>query len=94
MVFSGVRLERAVMDVGTAILGIIGGEHFGPFAAGGQCHLVVGPCLAGEVDHHGQRLALGSDAQEAQRVVIGIVAGEPLETGRIEVLAPQSFLPG
>ena len=88
MIFALDRFEGAVVDVGAAVLGVIGGEHFGPLAAGGQRHLVIGPGLTGEVDHHGQGLALGTDAQEAQRVVVGIVAGQPLEAGRLEVLAP------
>lgn len=89
MVFAFDRFDRAIVNAGTAVDLIIRGQHFGPFAALGERYLIVGPCLAGEVHHNHHLLSVLADTHEAERVVIGVIAGEPLEAGRVEVLAPK-----
>ena len=80
--------QFAVVDAGTAVLLVIGGQDFAPATAARQWHLVVLPRFAREVDNNDELFALGTDPHEAQRVVIGVIAGLPLEAGGIEVLAP------
>ena len=83
------RLEGAVVNIGTAVLLIVRGQHFGPLAALGERNLVILPCLAREVHDNDHLLAILADTHEAERVMVGVIAGQPLESGRIEVLAPQ-----
>ena len=82
MVLALHRGERAVVDVGAAVLLVVRGQHLGPVAALRQRNLIVLPRLAGEVDHDDELFALAADAQEAERIVIGVIAGQPLESRR------------
>ena len=89
MVLPGDCLKGAIVDVRAAVLGVVGGQRLAPAAALGQRHLVILPGVAGEVDHDHHLLTVLADTHEAERVVVGVVAGQPLESRRVEVLAPQ-----
>ena len=79
--------DRAIMNAGAAVDLVVRGQHFRPFSALGEWHLIVGPGLAGEVHDGDHLLAILADTHEAERVVVGVIAGEPLEACGIEASA-------
>ena len=65
MVFAFDRFERAVMDVGSAVDLVVGGQHLGPLATLGERHLVILPGFAGEVHDDDHLLAILADSHKA-----------------------------
>ena len=62
--------DRAIMNAGAAVDLVVRGQHFRPFSALGEWHLIVGPGLAGEVHDGDHLLAILADTHEAAVLVV------------------------
>lgn len=78
MVFAGIRFESAVRDAGTTVHGGIRGQHFCPTAAVGAV-LPGNRTMPRRRSSPPRRIPRPWCVRLAQRVVVGVVAGEPLE---------------